>query len=151
MAQREAPCRLRVAIFSERPELCRRVGKIMAVQHHVEWIGPARTIEMAVRLCQSRIADVLLVDSRSDPQWKLTLMLTGLFPKSTVVALLAEEARNPVDSAWAVLHGVRGLVSSDADMADLAHIIRTAAKIAESDAPSRPNGGPVTADFSRPP
>jgi DNA-binding NarL/FixJ family response regulator len=94
------------------------------------WAGGASTVSEAVRLCEpSDRPDVLLIDSVSDPEWKLCLMLTGIHLELTVVALLDEDVCNPVDSAWALLHGARGLVGVDAETDRLGMAIRGAVEL----------------------
>jgi len=124
---RDAVPRPRIAIFSSDAGLCRRIESIIDCQPDLEWICAVRTVERAISLGRSRVVDVLLVDSASDPQWKLCLMSNRLFPETALVALFAVSPRSSVASAWAVLHGVRSIVQLDMEPADLTNIIRRTA------------------------
>lgn len=116
--------RSRVAIFSSNIGLCRRVEAIIDCQPDLEWLCAVRTVDSAIDMSQAGAVDVLLVDSASDPTWRLCLMLNRLFPETALVALFTGDAGSSVASAWAVLHGVRSIVEIDTQVGDLANIIR---------------------------
>lgn len=105
---------LRVAVFGTSQLLQRRVERIVREDSNMDWAGSVDSVDAAIRMCEWGDPDVLLIDSAADPGWKLCLMLTGMFEDLTVVEMLDESVRNPVDSAWALLHGARGIIGVDA-------------------------------------
>jgi DNA-binding NarL/FixJ family response regulator len=117
---------LRVAVFSRTPALCRSVEAIIRADDELAWVDAVCSVDSAVKLCESARADVLLIDSDGDPDWKLCLMLTRLFPRLTVVGLLGDADRSPVASSWALLHGAKGIVGVDAETERLGVAIRGA-------------------------
>lgn len=116
----------RTVFFSGNPELRGGVETAVRTEPGLSWGGWVSTVDASLRLCESDCPDVLLIDSRSDPGWKLCLMLTGLFPALTVVALLDDTIRNPVDAAWALLHRANGVIGVDAEPERLGTAVREA-------------------------
>lgn len=121
---RVSPCALRVGAFGS-PVLLRSVEAIVRTEPGMEWAGSAAEVNTAIEICESG-TNVLLIDSEWDPDWKLCLMLTNVHPELTVVGLLGSAARNPVASSWALLHGVSGIVGTDAETDRLRDAIRDA-------------------------
>ncbi|HYS40217.1 MAG TPA: response regulator transcription factor [Pseudonocardiaceae bacterium] len=117
---------LRVAVFGRLPSLCRSVEAIIRADAELDWVDAVGSVDSAVQLCESGRADVVLIDSDSDPDWKLCLMLTKLFPMVTVVGLLGDTDRSPVSASWALLHGAKGIVGVDAETERLGMAIRGA-------------------------
>jgi DNA-binding NarL/FixJ family response regulator len=117
---------LRVAFFSRLPSLRGSVEAIVRADHELVWVGAVFSVDSTVQLCEAANVDVLLIDSDSDPEWKLCLMLTRLFPKLTVVGLMGDDARGPVALSWAILHGAKGIVGIDAETERLGMAIRGA-------------------------
>lgn len=119
---------LRVAVFGRLPSLRRSVEAIVRADDELTWVDAVCSVDAAVKLCESACLDVLLIDSDSDPDWKLCLMLTRLFPRLTVVGLLGDADRSPVASSWALLHGAKGIVGVDAETERLGMAIRGAVR-----------------------
>ena len=117
---------MRVAVFARLPSLRRSVEAIVRADHALAWVGSVCSVDSAVKLCEAAQLDVLLIDSGSDPEWKLCLMLTRLFSSLTVVGLLGDADRSPVASSWALLHGAKGIVGIDAETERLGVAIRGA-------------------------
>jgi DNA-binding NarL/FixJ family response regulator len=117
---------LRVAVFSRLQSLRHGIEAIVRTDNGLAWVAGVCNVDSAVKLCESARLDVLLIESDSDPEWKLCLMLTRLFPSLTVVGLLGDAARSPVASSWALLHGAKGIVGIDAETERLGMAIRGA-------------------------
>jgi DNA-binding NarL/FixJ family response regulator len=117
---------LRIAVFSRLQSLRRGIEAIVRTDNGLAWVAGVCNVDSAVKLCESERLDVLLIESDSDPEWKLCLMLTRLFPSLTVVGLLGDAARSPVASSWALLHGAKGVVGIDAETERLGMAIRGA-------------------------
>jgi DNA-binding NarL/FixJ family response regulator len=114
----------RIAVFSRVSTLRERVEAIIRMEPDLEWAASTDRVGSAVKLVQQGHLDVILIDSASDPGWRLCLLLNRLFPETAVVAVFAEEPADMVDSAWAVLHGARGLVRLGAEARVLPATIR---------------------------
>jgi DNA-binding NarL/FixJ family response regulator len=99
-----------VALFCRSPSLRRNVESIIGGEPDLRWMGSHDGVGAVISLCGSDCPDVLMIDSRSDPDWKLCLVATGLFPNLTVVALLNDGSAHPVDEAWGLLHRASGIV-----------------------------------------
>jgi DNA-binding NarL/FixJ family response regulator len=119
---------LRVAVFGRLPALRRSVEAIVRADDELVWVDAVCSVDSVITLCESARMDVLLIDSDSDPDWKLCLMLTRLFPRLTVVGLLGDADRSPVASSWALLHGAKGIVGVDAETERLGMAIRGAVR-----------------------
>lgn len=121
---------LRVAVISS-ALLERGVAPVIRESRELMWIGATSDSDSAIHLCQTDRPDVLLVDSASDPQWDLSLLLTSMFPDLVIVALLRRNTRNSVAAAWARLHGVRGFVGLNANGEALLTTIRATVDIGQ--------------------
>jgi len=83
---------------------------IVVGEPDLRWMGSLEGVGAVISLCKSDCPDVLVIDSGSDPDWKLCLVATGLFPNLAVVALLHDGSPHPVDAAWGLLHRTSGIV-----------------------------------------
>ena len=119
---------LHVAIFGRDPGVRLSVEAIVRADDDLAWADSLDSVEATIGLCESDRVDVLLIDSDSDPDWKLCLMLTRLFPRLTVIGLLGAGSRSPVSSSWALLHGARGIVGLDAETDQLCLAIKGAVR-----------------------
>lgn len=117
-----------VALFCRDRRLCGNVEAIIRIEPDLRWMGAMCDVATALRVCESEPPDVVVIDSASDPGWKLCLMLTGLFPQLTVVALLNEGADDPVAAAWALLHRANGIVGVAAESDRLGTAVRDSAR-----------------------
>ncbi|TWP52420.1 response regulator transcription factor [Lentzea tibetensis] len=105
---------LRIALVESLPLMKRGVQTVISGQSGMEWVDAVSSTRAAVELCESVHPDVLLVTSGGDPGWNRCQLLTRLFTRLTVVALLGREARNSDSIAMARLRGVRALVPLEA-------------------------------------
>jgi DNA-binding NarL/FixJ family response regulator len=101
---------LRVALFCRNPNLRKHIEAIVDTEPDLRWMGSLDGVGAVISLCGSDCPDVLVIDSRSDLDWKLCLVATGLFPDLAVVALLNDGSPHPVDAAWGLLHRTSGIV-----------------------------------------
>jgi DNA-binding NarL/FixJ family response regulator len=124
MASTAATRTLGVALFCRNRGLSRNVEAIIRLEPDLRWAGTVEDVHAVLRLCESDQPDVIVLDSGSDPGWQLCLMLTGLFPRLTVVALLDEQANEPVAAAWALLHRASGIIGVDAESDRLGTAVR---------------------------
>lgn len=101
---------LRVLLFCRCPSLSSDVETIISGEPDLRWMGAYDGVGDVISLCSSDGPDVLVIDSRSDPDWKLCLVATGLFPKLKVVVLLDGDHTHPIDAAWVLLHRASSIV-----------------------------------------
>ncbi len=101
---------LRVALFCRNPSLRKNMETIVAGEPDLRWMGSLEGVGAVINLCGTDCPDVLVIDSCSDPDWRLCLVATGLFPNLAVVALLHDGSPHPVDAAWRLLHRTSGIV-----------------------------------------
>lgn len=116
----------RVLLFCRDQDLAGRVEAIVRTEPDLRWAGAADNVDVAIRMCEEHMPDIAVIESTSDPNWKLCLMITGLFPGTRVVALLNDAANGPVAAAWALLHRASGIITVDAESDRLGVAIRNA-------------------------
>jgi DNA-binding NarL/FixJ family response regulator len=100
----------RVAAFTQHS--MRALVVELAVQAHprTAWVTCLTSVGAVLRACEFGEVDVVVTDGDSDPGWNMCLLATRLFADLTVVALQDEGSADAIDSAWALVHGVRGIV-----------------------------------------
>jgi DNA-binding NarL/FixJ family response regulator len=116
----------RILVFCHDSALAGRLEAIIRAEPDLRWTGSADNVERAIGLCEAHPPEVVVIDSASDPEWNLCLMLTGLFPALRVVALLADPPNRPAAAAWAILHRASGIVTLDAEPDRLGVAVREA-------------------------
>jgi DNA-binding NarL/FixJ family response regulator len=128
IGNQSAPRVLKVAFVGSVPLLWRGVQTVVSADPSLAWVDGVDGIRAAIDLCETAVPDVVLISSHSDPGWSICQILTRLFRKLTVVALLGPEARTPTAMTRVRLHGARSLVPIEADSARLVTAIRRGAE-----------------------
>lgn len=117
---------IRVFIVAESARSRERLEDLLDARR-IEVVGGASNVENAAEALAEEDAQVLLVEATSDSVEELLEILaaTGLTRETAVVVLLDQSA--PVWAGQAMLAGVRGVLSTDADGEQLALAIEAAA------------------------
>lgn len=102
--------RYRVAFFTRSPTLARDAESVVRAHPLTAWSTHLDSVDSAFGACTDGRLDVMVIDSDCDPDWKMCLLLTKLHPELIVVALQSRMAVDPLSSAWALVHGARGVI-----------------------------------------
>jgi DNA-binding NarL/FixJ family response regulator len=104
----------RVAAFTQRSMRALVVELAVRAHPRTVWVTRLTSVGALLRACEFGEVDVVVTDADSDPGWNMCLLATRLYPDLTVVALQDEKSADALDSAWALVHGVQGIVGMGA-------------------------------------